>query len=369
MTVAKKERIQEMAQRLVPQENVATVIDSLGTAWRRAVKGSETKEPLPLGDFSRDRDDLTAIEARFVNQWLQKRSGIAPDTQPTPSPNNRDASTAAQTDVSAVVQKAIEKDRAKQLQEFETRLTTEMEALNSVHRAAIADLKRQLNAKEADAKNGLSHQERLLNNQIAQLSEQISKNEERTEKLIQQERERGIEKINALTSQYQKDLAEAALNLLNAQKTMGELSQKLVDQQTAHETELKPYLQQETERKKKVTVLELINYGEIVAALVGAVIMFKWVGAIIGFPAALFYYDAMRTVKKADSWQSAQFAMFVCVVLSVAFGFIHYNTALRNTDSEVYDKSYIAFCAAVILSGISVAALRQAYLKKEDGID
>lgn len=127
---------------------------------------------------------------------------------------------------------------------------------------------------------------------------------------------------------------------------------------------------QQAKGQFKITVLDLINYAEMLAATCGLVIMFNWVGFVFSLITNAFYFDSMRTVKKATSWQSAQFALFICFILSVVYAFIHYNTAMKTIDDNIqFDKFYVAVTAAAILSGISWAAIRQSFLKKNEEVD
>lgn len=224
MTVAKKETIQAMCQRLVPDENVATVIDSLNTAWRRAAKGSDTKEPLSLGDFSRDRDDLTVIEERFINQWLQKRAGVAPDTQPTPS---------VSTDMSAAIQKAVEKDRAKRDQEFAARLASEIQAALDAERQQQA-LKTKLAINEAVSveKQRLQKEaEAKLKEDRAQLQQSLSGN---SDKQIHSEKEKAAAMTKAGIAEAKAEFMQEFDAKLSTKVL--EAKQKLIAQ---HQAELK----------------------------------------------------------------------------------------------------------------------------------
>jgi hypothetical protein len=120
---------------------------------------------------------------------------------------------------------------------------------------------------------------------------------------------------------------------------------------------------------KMPPVLDCINYAEMLAATIGLGIMFNWVGIVFSLITNAFFFDSMRTVKKANSWQSAQFALFVCFVLSCVYAFVHFNTAMKSIDEAVqFDKFWVSVTAAVILSGISWAAIRQSYLKKNEEV-
>ena len=259
------------------------------------------------------------------------------------------------------------------LKRTETELANEAKLL----RGQIDNLTAQLKSHTTTGNRELGNQERLLNGQISILTGQLDKannalaaiDKAWTNRVESKENahEAALQTLNLklveATEAYQNKIAKNDENWFESLK---EAEQKNADLVAAHTAELAPHLQSQAEREATVTVLELINYGEIAVAVVGACIMFQWVGAVIAFPAVLFYYDAMRTVKKASSWDSAQFAIFVCGVLSFAFGFIHYNTALRYNDSDAYPKWIVAIVAAMILSGISVAALWQNYLKKNE---
>ena len=118
------------------------------------------------------------------------------------------------------------------------------------------------------------------------------------------------------------------------------------------------------------TVLDLINYGEMIAAAVGLWLMFNWAGLVFSLITNAFYFDAMRTVKKATSWDSAQFALFVVFILSTVYAFVHFNTAMKTISQDTqFDKFTVAVTAAIILSGISWAAMRQSFLKKNEEVD
>ncbi len=371
-TVEKMNSLKAMAYYFRP-DDADVAINSLNTAWTRA----KLKGDLQLGDFSRGRTDLTAYEHDFAKSWF----------------DNDKANPSVQTPFSAQIINPT-RDEVAALKHEKTTLFNALNAEKSAKEAAektvadltnktellrgqITSLNSQIERADKSAEKGLSAQTAILQRQIASLEDKLAKTEAKLDAATEGERKRAdatktahetaldavnVKLVEAMEA-YKNQLQENDANWFNSLKEAEAKNAALV---AAHAEELAPHLQSQAEREAKVTVLELINYGEIAVAVVGACIMFQWVGAVIAFPAVLFYYDAMRTVKKANSWDSAQFAILVCGILSLAFGFVHYNTALKYNDSDAYDKSVVACFAAVILSGISVAALWQNYLKKNE---
>jgi succinate dehydrogenase hydrophobic anchor subunit len=121
---------------------------------------------------------------------------------------------------------------------------------------------------------------------------------------------------------------------------------------------------------KMPTVLDFINYAEMIAAAVGLFLMFSWVGLVFSLITNAFYYDAMRTVKNAHSWNSAQFALFISLILSCVYAFVHYNTAMKTISEDTqFDRVTVSIIAAAILSGISWASMRQSFLKKNEEVE
>jgi hypothetical protein len=118
-----QESILLMVQRITPSETTTTVIEALGTAWRRAAKGSETKKPLPLGEFSRERSNLTETERMFTKMYLEKRAGAnaAPEQSPQPS-------VSATPDNATLIQKALDKEKSKWQKEAEAQRLADIEA-------------------------------------------------------------------------------------------------------------------------------------------------------------------------------------------------------------------------------------------------
>lgn len=153
------------------------------------------------------------------------------------------------------------------------------------------------------------------------------------------------------------------------QKTTIEPTPITVNEPTPKEVKSKKQPMPQPKRNMP-TVLDLINYAEMLAATIGLCLIFNWVGFVFSLITNAFYFDAMRTVKKAEAWESAQFALFICLILSCVYAFVHFNTAYKMIDENIqFDRSWVAVTAAIILSGISLAALRQSFLKKNEEVE
>jgi hypothetical protein len=357
-------------------------LDSLNTAWRRA----QTQGDLMLGKFGRGREDLTNYENDFALDWFKadKQDLSVKTAIATPLGSEmRDEINRLKSEKNALSNEKTTIINAynaeKSAKETAEKVIVELTNNAKLLAGQITSFKSQIEYRDKSAASGLSSQTDILQKQIASLEAKLLKAETKLDAAQTDERQRAnaakiahdeaIEAVNfKLVEAMQAYENQVAQNDKNWFKKLQEAEQKNADLVRAHEAELAPHLQSEAEREAKVTVLEIINYGEIAAAVVGAVIMFKIVGLVLAFPAALWYYDSMKTVKLSSSWASSKFAIFSCVVLSFAFGFVHYNTALKYNDSDAYPKWAVAIVAALILSGISVAALWQNYLKKEENL-
>lgn len=393
-TVEKMNSLKAMAYYFRP-DDADVAINSLNTAWTRA----KLKGDLQLGDFSRSRTDLTAYEHDFAKLWFDNdKANPSVQTPVAPQIGNqmRDEITALKREKNALI---IERDtRLKEQSDdylkeierqkgvYEKRLIDEgdkwlkdFENQGTLLRGQIASLNAQIERADKSAASGLSAQTAILDRQIASLETKLAKAENRLASAQADERTRAeavkvahdaeLETVNVkLVDAMDSYNNQLALNDSAWQKKLNEADAKTAALVAAHEAELAPHLQSQAERKARVTILEVINYFEILGAIVGAGIMFHAVGVVLGIPAALFYYDSMNTVKKASSWESSKFAIFVCGVLSVAFAFIHYNSALTYNTSDAYPKPTVATVAAIISSGVSVAALFQNYLKKNENV-
>lgn len=122
-------------------------------------------------------------------------------------------------------------------------------------------------------------------------------------------------------------------------------------------------------RLKIPSRLDLINYAEIGLSSFGLYVMLGSIGLFVAVIANAFYYDAQKTVKNADAWDSASFALFITFILSLCYSVVHFNTFMvwiENIEIQ-YSKWWVSFAASVLVSGISFAALWQSRNKTTDG--
>ena len=392
MTLSKKESIAEMAYRLTPAEDILTVLKSLNTAWRRAQEGSDTKAAIELGTFKRERDDLTDIEQKFVSEWFAKRTNaepgvalnvshlppsVAADNQEVPRLKQRinDLMTEnkAQREQHANDLKAQSEAHSKGQQEsevrFQKRLSDEVRVKLAEQRATLMQSQTgDVLSKVDTARKESEAERRRLNDEVKALEaakSQLEKAAIADKQTIETHRvsiARLVSEKDGLLLQHQTAIKTWATEkdaiIAGYLTTIEELTTQL---ETANKQLLKLAW-----KMKLPSILDLISYSEIVAALAGSFVFLQWVGLTLFMAPALFYFNAIRTVKKVESWHSASFAVGICLVLSVAFGFVHYNTVMKLNTSTVFTGPWFSFALALLLSGTSVASMYQQSLEKDE---
>jgi len=242
----------------------------------------------------------------------------------------------------------IAKQQAK-LNEVITEKTRIEKALSEALRE-VSELKGEVTKRLSSQKSELNEvsrkSENLLREQIAMLTAQSEKHDALIQKAVESEKAKWSVVIDEMNEQLQST------------------SQKVVEQDIVI-AELKSKV---VKKAKLPTVLDLINYSEMIVVTWGLYVLFGKSGLIASLPANFFYYDTMRTVKAAKSWDSANFARMVIFFLSAIFVFIHFNTFSKTITSTDFNPFWVSVVGAVALSGISWAAINQSFLKKEDGV-
>lgn len=125
--------------------------------------------------------------------------------------------------------------------------------------------------------------------------------------------------------------------------------------------------------KRKVSVLDIINYTDMALILSGCVIMLDWVvGILVGGMIVGFFYDTLETVKRPDAYESRYTGLFVSGCLLVLSGGLHFITArtvLANTRANLpLGVDFMSFIIAFVISCISLSALVQASNKTTDNL-
>lgn len=115
-----------------------------------------------------------------------------------------------------------------------------------------------------------------------------------------------------------------------------------------------------------ITLLDVINYAEMLLASVGAWVLAGIPGFIVSLMTNAFYYEAVKTVKQSESWHASDWALLVTLLLGVVYGFLHFNTFSEIRMETQYDQTTVAICIAVIVSSIAWASLMFSKLKTKD---
>lgn len=416
MTVAKNQTIAQMAQRIVPHEESATVLDSLGTAWRRAAKGSDKSPPVPLGAFGKDRNDLTDIELRFVTTWLEKRANVEPTAaQPTPSVVPSD-----KADFQNQMQKAIEREKAKWQRESEAdKQAAIVEALSAErekHQATIAANREQYKlihdaalqkaladerkVIEAEKQRLQSANEAKLERERQQLQQSGKQNSELTAKAaiaeekakITAEFEQKVETkaqqaIAKRDAEFAKERAQWAVKI--KADTEGWTTEKeflLNDKKEAIETLMQEHeanietLKQERDlaqseadrlawKKKLPTNYDVVNITSNLIAAYGLYNMLGINGVILALMLISFFLGIVKDLKKVERKNAAWFGIIAAVIIEVVYGYIHntlFQDLLKNKEHLGFDYHFVGTAFAVIISGASIYAALMTRLRTQD---